>query len=207
VAERRKQSSANAGKEPGVLRIGVDAFLARLSSSATKNEGAFPKLACLVPTDFARGGAIDRRDLFTQDRLRTGIAACLKALDDEGVRSVVMPLMGAASSGTESKDTMFEGQRILKECRLVNAVAGLGLGIHDFAGARQNIREIGIVQWDQEIAGMFSVPKGSRAEESARAAYRTYAEQIQLALRKGVGGEKTTSSDVDGSCNATFNAR
>jgi hypothetical protein len=209
AAARRKQTPASPGKDPGVLRIAVDTFLARLSSDATstKTEAAFPRLACFVPTDFANGGAIDRRDLFTQDRVRTGIAACLKALDAEGVHSVVMPLMGAASSGTESKDTMFEGQRILKECRLVNAVAGIGLGIHDFAPGRQNIHEIGIVQWDQEIAGMFSVPKGSRAEQSAKAAYRTYAEQIQLALRKGVGGEKTTSSDVDGSCTATFNAQ
>jgi hypothetical protein len=128
-------------------------------------------------------------------------------LDDLAVRSVVMPLMGAASSGTQAKDELYEGQRVLKECRLVNAVAGIGLGIHDFSARHRNVREIGIVQWDQEIDAMFGVPRGSASTSRAQAAYRTYAEQIRLALGKGLAGEATTSSDVYGSCNATFNAR
>ena len=37
--------------------------------------GAFPKAACLVATDFANGGAVDRRELFLQDRMRQGISA------------------------------------------------------------------------------------------------------------------------------------
>ena len=157
-------------------------------------------MACLIATDFATGGAVDRRDLFAQDRVRKGVAGCLAALDAAGAGSVMMPLLGAASAKNQSKDALFEGQRLLKECRHLNAVAGIALGIHDFAPSRKSLREIGIVQWDQEIAEMFG---GGRV---AQAAYRLYAEQIKTALNKGMAGEKTTPGDVDGNCAATFNA-
>ena len=157
-----------------------------------------------MATDFAKGGAIDRRELFAQDRVRKGIAGCLTALDAAGVQSLVLPLMGAATSGTQAKDPVFEGQRVLKECRLLNSVAGISLGIHDFAPSRRNIREIGIIQWDQEIEEMFSLPKGTRLAQTAQNVYRTYTDQIKLALRKGLAGEKTTASDVDGSCSPIF---
>jgi hypothetical protein len=101
----------------------------------------------------------------------------------------------------------FEGQRLLKECRLLNSVAGIALGFHDFAANRRNIREIGMVQWDQEISDMFSVPPGSPAAKSAQRAYQTYADQVKVAFRKGLAGEYTLASDVDGYCTETFNAR
>jgi hypothetical protein len=206
VETYRKKHSAASG-QPGVMTIGVDAFLAELPRNAQQSAGPFPRVVCLVATDFATGGAIDRRELFTQDRVRKGIAACLTALDGAGVQSVVMPLMGAASSATQAKDARYEGQRLLKECRLLNSVAGIALGFHDYARNRRNIREIGLVQWEQEITDMFSVPAGSRAAESAQRAYRTYADQIKVALNKGLAGQHTTASDVDGNCNTTFNAR
>jgi len=102
---------------------------------------------------------------------------------------------------------VFEGQRILKECRLLNSVAGIALGIHDFAPSRRNLREIGIIQYDRELEEMFSLPKGTRLAQTAQNVYRLYADQIKLAMRKGLAGEKTTSSDVDGSCTAIFNAQ
>ena len=209
IAARRKQSSAASAGEPGLLRIGLDSFVAQLPrrTNDTRSGGAFPKAACLVPTDFANGGAVDRRELFVQDRVRKGIAACLTALDAAGAQSLVLPLMGAASSKTQSNDPMYEGQRTLKECRLINSAAGIALGIHDFAGARRSLREIGLVQWDQEIVGMFKVPAGSRAEQSAQVAYRTYAEQVKQAFRKGLAGEKTTAGDLNGTCNAILNVQ
>ena len=203
----RKKHPAAASGQPGVMTIGVDTFLAELPRNAKERAGAFPGVVCLVATDFAKGGAIDRREFFTQDRVRKGIAACLTALDAAGVQSVVMPLMGAASSATQSKDTQYEGQRLLKECRLLNAVAGIALGFHDYAANRRNIREIGLVQWEQEITDMFSVPAGSRAAESAQRAYLTYADQVQLALNKGLAGQHMTAGDLNGNCNTTFNAR
>jgi hypothetical protein len=115
--------------------------------------------------------------------------------------------MGAASSGTQAKDPVYEGQRVLKECRFVNSVAGIALGIHDFAPSRRSIREIGIIQWDQELEEMFSLPKGTRLAQTAQEAYRIYADQINLALRKGLAGEKTTSSDIGGSCTPIFTAQ
>jgi hypothetical protein len=208
IGARKKQSPAAAGADPGVLRIGADAFLAQLAPAGNaQSQGAFPRAACLIATDFANGGAVDRRELFAQDRLRRGIATCLDGLDAGGAKSVVVPLVGAASSKTQAKDTEYEGQRTLKECRLINATAGIALGVHDFATRRRSLREIGVVQWDQEVDGMFKVPAGSRAEKLAQTAYRTYAEQIQEAFRKGLSGQKTTSSDLKGSCSGILNAQ
>lgn len=209
IAARRKQApAAPGGNDPGVMRIGTDTFVAQLTRRAGGNSSnAFPRNVCLIATDFAEGGAIDRRDLFVQDRLRKGIAACLAALDAAGARSLVLPLMGAASAKTQTNDAQFEGQRVLKECRLINATAGIALGIHDFAASRSNLREIGVVQWDREIDEMFKVPAGSRGAQTAQNAYRAYAEQIKQAFRKGLAGEATTANDVNGSCNAIFNVR
>jgi hypothetical protein len=61
-------------------------------------------------------------------------------LDAAGAQSLVLPLMGAASSREQA---LYEGQRVLKECRLINATAGIALGIHDFAEARRSLTEIG----------------------------------------------------------------
>ena len=205
IAARRKQSPATAD---GVMSIGVDSFVALLPRPGRATaSGAFPKTVCLVATDFAKGGAIDRRELFAQDRVRKGIAGCLTALDAAGAQSLVLPLMGAASSGTQSKDAAFEGQRVLKECRLLNSVAGIALGIHDFVPRRRNLREIGVIQYDQELVEMFSLPKGSRITQTAQNIYRAYTEQVKQAFRKGIDGQTTTAADVDGSCNAIFTAR
>jgi hypothetical protein len=204
IAARKKQSPATSA---GVMNIGVDTFVARLPRPGrAQASGAFPKIVCLVATDFAKGGAIDRRELFAQDRVRKGIAGCLTALDAAGVQSLVLPLMGAASSGTQAKDAAFEGQRVLKECRLLNSVAGIALGIHDFAPSRRSLREIGVIQYDEELIEMFSLPKGSRIAQTAQNIYRAYADQVKLAFRKGLDGQKTTAADVDGSCNAIFTA-
>jgi hypothetical protein len=206
VEARRKQPAAAAGVT-GTLQIGLDSFVARLSRTGKTDPAApFPASACFIATDFAKGGAIDQRELFAQDRVRKGIADCLSALDAAGAQSVVLPLMGAASSGTQADDARFEGQRTLLECRLINATAGVALGIHDFAARRRNVREVGVVQWDQELSRMFKVATGSRLEKAAQTAYRLYAEQIKLAFRKGLAGEKTTHSDVGGSCTAILNA-
>ena len=207
VAARRQQPSAPARGEPGVLRIGIDSFVADLAPGGVPGQSAFPKSACFVATDFATSDAVDRRDLFVQDRMRQGIAACLAALDAKGARSLVLPLLGAASSARQTSDAMYEGQRVLKECRLLNSTAGIALGIHDFASRRRNLREIGIVQWDQEVTDMFRVPAGSSAEQSAQAAYRTYAEQVKHVFEKGLSGQKITPSDLRGSCGEILNGK
>jgi hypothetical protein len=199
IAARRKQGAGSG--DGNVLQIGVDAFVAELPrKTSVSGSSAFPRLACFIATDFSTGSAVDRRELFSQDRVRKGVAACLSALDAAGATSVTMPLLGAASSETQSKDPVFEGQRLLKECRHLNSAAGIALGIHDFVPLRRTLREIGIVQWNLEISQMFS---GSRL---AQTAYRLYAEQIKQAVNKGMAGEKTTASDVGGNCSATFGA-
>ena len=204
VAARRKEPRTTSSGEPGVLRIGLDSFVAQLPRGAgdKARDAPFPKVACFVATSFPDGTAIDRRELFVQDRVRKGVAACLTALDAAGARSIMLPQMGAASSSAQVNDAQFEGQRVLKECRLINATAGIALGIHDFLPARRNLREIGLVQWDREVTGMFKVAADSRAAPRAESAYRTYAEQVRQAFRKGLVGEKTVPNDVNGSCTA-----
>lgn len=207
IATRRTQPPAN-GAEPGLLRIGVDAFTLQLApAGAGQSPATFPKAACLVATDFVNGGAVDRRELFVQDRMRQGIAACLDALDAAGARSLVVPLMGAGSAKVQTNDAMYEGQRALKECRLINSTAGIALGIHDFAARRRNLREIGVVQWEEDLVDMFKVTPGSRAERSAQAAYRLYAEQVAGAFRRGLSGQKTTPGDLRGNCSAILNGK
>ena len=107
--------------------------------------------------------------------------------------------MGAVAR-TQAKDPVFEGQGVLRECRQLNSLAGIAVGIHDFAPSRRNLREIGIIHWDQELIEMFSLPKGTRLAQAAQTAYRTYSDQIKLALRKGLAGEKTSSTDIEGGC-------
>ena len=209
IATRRKQPASTAPGETGLLRIGVDSFVVQLSSPAAgaPGQGAFPKSACLVATDFPTGGAVDRRELFFQDRVRQGITACLVALDGRGATSLVLPLMGASSSKIQRNDARFEGQRALKECRLLNSTAGIALGIHDFAARRRHLREIGILQWDREIAEMFEVPAGSPGARSADMAYGIYAEQILQAFRQGLNGRKTLAGDLNGSCSAVLDPK
>ena len=48
------------------------------------------------------------------------------------------------------------------------------------------------------ISDMFSVPAGSPAAENAQRAYRTYADQINLALNKGLAGQHMTASAING---------
>jgi hypothetical protein len=196
IAERRKQAAADGV----VLQIGSDAFVVQLPRQGKPANAAspFPRLVCLIATGFAGGGALDHRELFSQDRVRKGVADCLTAVDAAGATTVMMPLLGAASAQTQANDPVYEGQRLLKECRQLNAAAGIALGIRDFAPARRNLREIGVVQWNREIDDMF---RGSRL---AQQAYRLYAEQIKQAVNRGIAGQHTTAADVDGNCAATF---
>ena len=196
IAERRKQAAATDGT---VLQIGVDSFVAQLPRQGTAStRNPLPRAVCLIATGFPTGGAVDRRELFAQDRLRKGVAGCLSALDAAGATTVMMPLLGAASAQMQSNDPIYEGQRLLKECRHLNSAAGIALGIRDFAPNRRALREIGIVQWNKEISDMF---RGGRLAQSA---YRLYAEQIKQAVNKGIAGQHTLSADIDGNCAATF---
>jgi hypothetical protein len=197
IAQHRKQA---AGANGEALQIGVDSFFAQLprQGKTTGAQRAFPPVVCLIATGFATGGALDQRELFAQDRVRKGVAACLAAVDAAGATTVMMPLLGAASAQTQANDRVYEGQRLLKECRHLNAAAGIALGIRDFAPNRRAVREIGIVQWNKEINDMF---RGGRLAQSA---YRLYAEQIRQAVTKGIAGEHTSAADVDGHCAATF---
>lgn len=202
----RRTSLAPAGGPPAALQIGTDSVVVRLprGASAQREGMAFPTSACLIATDFAKGNALDQRELFSQARFRKGIAACLGGLDAAGATSVVLPLMGAASSEPQQRDAFDEGQRVLKECRLINATAGIALGIHDYAGSRRGLREIGIVQWDEEIRGMFTALGEGQQAQNIRAAYANYAAQVSQTFRRGLAGTPTAASDMQGRCSGVL---
>jgi hypothetical protein len=107
IAARQKQSAPKAGAEPGVLRIGVDTFVAQLPrTAATPANANFPKAACLIATEFAKGGAVDRRELYAQDRLRrgerSGRLSCVLRTDPGGLQ--------AGIGGGEDNDRPRQGE-------------------------------------------------------------------------------------------------
>src|SRR4051812_17303876 len=60
----QEQAAARRGRG-AALDIGVDTFSATLPTAAgSQPTGAIPSRLCLIATDFADGGAIDRRELF-----------------------------------------------------------------------------------------------------------------------------------------------
>ena len=76
-----------------------------------------------------------------------------------------------------------------------------------FAPNRKNLREVGVIQWEQEILPMFGAGQGAEMSRAGQAAYRTYTDQIKQALRHGLAGQHTTSTDVSGGCTGILNAR
>ena len=207
IETRRKQKPAASDGDTGLLSIGTDWFRRAVVSSRQEGGRHFHETVCLVATEFAKGGAIDRRELFAQDRVRKGIAGCLAALDAAGVAVDRHATDGGGvGSHAGKRSRVRRSTRAQRECRLLNSLAGIALGIHDFAPNRRSLREIGVIQWDRELDEMFSLPRGTRLA-TAQNAYRLYADQVKLAFRKGLAGEKTLPADVDGACSAIFSVQ
>ena len=57
------------------------------------------------------------------------------------------------------------------------------------------------------LTGMFDVDPASRQARMAQAAYRTYADQVKEAFRRGLTGQKTTAADLHGNCGAILDAK
>ena len=167
-------------------------YVRRASRRVTPaSQGAFPKNACFVATDFAKGGAVDRRELFLPDRMRQGIAACLDALDTAGARSLVLPLLGAASSTTQRNDAQYEGQRILKECRLLNSTTGIASAFTTSPPAAAICaRSASCSGTGSSRACSAWMPAAAR-NEPRRRPYRAYAKQVSDVFRKGLAGQKS----------------
>jgi hypothetical protein len=131
-----------------------------------------------------------------------------RALDAKGATSLVLPLMGASSGKIQRNDARFEGQRALKECRLMNSTAGIALGIHDFRRAPpQPSRD-----WRGPMGpGDRGDVRGAGRQPRRRAAptwpTASTPSQILQAFRKGLDGRKTLAGDLNGSCSAVLDPK
>src|SRR5215472_1201699 len=112
-----------------------------------------PSHFCFLATDSPEGGTATNPvyiDFNRPDRISQGVSKCLSNLN--GVISVSMPLIGAASAGQPSQP--------LRTCRMRNALIGDLDGIMDYvlAAAKTSqpiqLRELGIVVWSQDLDGL-----------------------------------------------------
>lgn len=163
-----------------------------------------PALACLIATDEPGGGsgAMEQRDLYTQARVAQGIEKCLRWLDEQKARSVVLPQIGAASGWTGESHIPGLGKRNLLQCRLLNSIAGIGLGIAKGAANLTSLREIALVQYDDDFRKQLEdVPAEQRDK-----AYRIYANQAETAWVRALRGEGVEAKDldIDQNCNVLF---
>jgi hypothetical protein len=110
-----------------------------------------PSRFCFLATDYPTGGTATLPpyvEFNKPERISVGVATCLSANGD-AVASVVMPLIGAATSGQISQ--------WLRACRMRNALIGDldGLGNYlaavDPMGKPIQLREVGIVVWDRDM--------------------------------------------------------
>ena len=108
-------------------------------------------------------------------------------LDDRGVRSVVLPLVGAASNYTTAGVLNGKEQQLLR-CRLINSIAGIALGIKAFVLKSKSIQEIGIVQWDQDLFKLFFNPGSGEAKSRE---YPLLSENVLNTMKRGLDGRAT----------------
>lgn len=209
VKSHRYKINPQASNDTPVLTLGTDIFTAKLAPSPKVTDAQskkFPSFVCLIATDTVDGKGYQLRDFLEQERLREGIRACLDDLDRKKVRSVVMPLIGAASYATAAPNQNLDRrQRELLRCRLVNSISGIALGISDFAPSRRSILEIGVVQWDRDIERMFRPPQGTtdvREKKLLEVEYTKYATRVKDVIARKLNGDpKDADKEQKRDCN------
>lgn len=204
-----KDSILAAKSEKASVRMATEPVLVRLKSGLApvdEEREPFPSWACFLATDFSTGGSGSEkfRDLFEQQQIKIGVRACLSKLDEAGVRSVVMPLLGAASSWTQEVSN--SKARELLRCRTINSIAGISLGIKEFSVTAKSILEIGIIQYDKDIRKLFFFSSASNGSPAEIKAYQTYAKGAAETFRRGLQGIATKQSDLleERDCNKIF---
>lgn len=197
----------SAAKAKGMLSMGSDTLTVDLNPDnkpTTAEKAYFPRLLCLIATDYPNGGSIARRDFFRFAKMASAVRACLRSLDALGAKSVVLPLIGSASGYTTPqmmKDD--EKARGLLQCRMQNSLVGIALGTNEFLSDRKSIREIGIIQYKSDIEKQFSNGSSSQWDADGYAAFAESSEAFFVkALRGTPPKEGDLRKDVD--CNGIF---
>jgi len=202
--------SAKARALDGMI-MAIDTFPVELwPKSAPTTPHEFPHYACFIATDEPDSGSINMRDLFYQRLIAKGIEGCLSWLDEKGAKSVVMPLIGSASGGTSAVQLKDPKQRYLLQCRLINSISGIGLGVNGFLKSRKSIREIGIVQWKRDMEKQFppvpATSMGGPIVDRWANAIAQYGDLARTTLTKALSGKPVKAGDLpkEDGCNSIF---
>jgi len=126
---------------------------------------------------------------------------CLLDLDSRGAKSIAMPLIGAASAwtvGRPGSDADFE----FRQCRMINSIAGVGLGLYQFLPNRKSIEEVGIVQWTVDLERQY--PRGT--EESGKESVAEYGSRVVATLDSAIKGKMAVplGSGREKDCNLIY---
>lgn len=166
-------------ENPIKLNPATEVFSVTIAASDKKwSKPILPKHVCMVATDENVGGSEKQRDLYTQHKIQRGIKTCLSQLDEKGAKSVMLPLIGAASGYLKEHSLEEPINRQLMECRLANSIAGISLGIAGYVSEKRsntNIEEIGIVQWSEDLKKLYFLT-------DRKSAYSDYADYISKQL-------------------------
>ncbi len=188
-------------KDRKKLIIATDAYYIQLkpngAAPGTVNQ-PFPSFVCLIATDEKEGGSIAVKftPLLTQFKVKEGIQKCLAWLDAQGVKSVVMPLIGSRGGTRKGGSLTEENERKWMQCRHLNSIAGIGLGISDFLPKLNHIQEIGVVQYTGDLKTMFPLlytashtgTSGELRRGAGTKAYNEYAAYASKTFQKALVG-------------------
>lgn len=142
------------GSTNQTIDLAREAFVMRFSKESAI--ASLPRVVCMVATDYREGGSINFRDFFTHYRISEGVYKCVQAMKKEGVKSIVMPLIGSASIGSSTSDLKKVENRHVLECRLANSFAGILLGVsQSIREGRGSLEEVGIIQYQKELERLF----------------------------------------------------
>ena len=178
----RYRNANHFGSTNQTLDLAREAFVASFSKESVV--ASFPRVVCMVATDYREGGSINFRDFFTHYRISEGIHKCVQAMKNEGVKSIAMPLIGAASIGSSTSDLKNVKNRRVLECRLANSFAGVLLGVsQSIREGRGSLEEVGIIQYQKELERLFfSDPDDPRRKNE----YKEFLELIYGGIQRRV---------------------
>jgi hypothetical protein len=192
LREKRKHRLSMAN-EPVVLELWSSAVPAKTPS--------FPRYVCLIATDESTSGSGAYREFFSQRLIAEGIRDCLLNLDSKGVKSVVLPLIGSASAWTEGKPGSKQ-DRAFRQCRMINSIAGIGLGLYQFLPNRKAIEEIGVVQWTTDLERQYQ----PGTDMTTQASIAEYGSRAIETLKTTVNGQMAvpTKGGPEDDCHAIY---
>jgi hypothetical protein len=175
-------------RRKGLLPLGTGSLTVTLPEPARQR---LPGVVCLIATDYSQGGSNERRDLFYQHHIATGVGGCLRDIDATGARSIALPLVGSATFAT--RDSALKGEeRDLLQCRLINSISGIGQAIAEFSHTPFGLTDVGVVIWEKDLRRLF----GTTPADPRRKEFDRFAAFARASILRGLAGKNTTSAEL-----------